>query len=58
MSFAPLGSIHSNLTKNKLTSGTALNTELIVNGMFNSYTLAGNSFIQVSPTVPPRSTFI
>jgi hypothetical protein len=57
MAFATLGSIHSNLTKNKPISGTALNTELIVNGMFNSYTLAGNTLIQVSPTVPDRSTF-
>ena len=43
MAFATLGSIHSNLTKNKPKPGTALNTELIVNGMFNSYTLAANS---------------
>lgn len=58
MSFATLGTIHSNLTKNKPISGTALNTELIRNGMFNSYTLTNNQNVQVRQTVPDRSTFI
>ncbi len=60
MSFATISTLSNSLSISKRTaaSGTPLNTELITNRLFNSYTLAANAAFQVTPTIPTRSTFI